>query len=157
MIWVFAGTFDPITRGHASLIQRASRCCTRLLVAVAAESNKQTLFSADERLNMVQEALPEGVEALLFTGLLVPWAQQQGASVLVRGVRNSQDLVYEQHMAAINAHLGLETIWLPSLSQEALISSTLVKELARLEADLTPFVHSSVAKHLRKKLKNEVY
>lgn len=147
-IWLFAGTFDPITKGHEALIARASRLCDWLYVAVAAEPNKKTLFSPDQRLAMVQELLPSNCEALLFNGLLKNTAEQFGVQALVRGIRNHQDYDYEENLAQLNGHLGLETIWLHSYPQEKMISSSAVKELARLGGNFQPFVSPIVEEYL---------
>lgn len=155
-IWVFAGTFDPITRGHEALIARARPLCDRLIVAVAAHTNKQTLLDGPERLALVQQVLGPTVEARLFSGLLARFCRDQGARTLVRGLRNPVDFAYEQQLAEVNGHLGIETVFLNGRATELVISSSLVKELARLGGDFSPFVSGPVVEKISQKILNHL-
>ncbi len=155
-IWVFPGTFDPITRGHEALIQRARQLCDRLIIAVVEEQpHKQHLFSAAERLALVRRVCGGGnCQAELFSGLLAHFCRASGAVAIVRGLRNHNDFFYEQNLAEINGHLGLETVFLNARASESLISSSMVKELARLGGDYAPYVSVPVAEKIRQTLFN---
>ena len=151
---IYAGTFDPITLGHADLIGRASKMFDRLIVAVAGGVGKRTMFSVDERLEMVRETVAgwPNVEVYLLQGLLVGMAESVGASVLVRGLRAYSDFEYEFQMALTNRKLSpdVETIFLMPKETLSYISSSLVREIARNGGDARGFVPASVVDHLRK-------
>jgi pantetheine-phosphate adenylyltransferase len=153
---VFAGTFDPLTLGHLDLIQRGARLFPRLVVCVSAEG-RTTLFSAEERRAFVQQAVVglEHVEVVSFRGLLVEEARRHGARVLLRGVRGGKDLDAELPMAFANRQLdpGLDTLFLTPTPAYAQVSSSLVREVAALGGDASPWVPSAVAAALRKRLR----
>lgn len=154
-IWVFPGTFDPITRGHEALIRRARQLCDELIIAVVAEQpQKNHLFSAAERLALVQQVCGASCRAELFSGLLANFCRSRGAVAIVRGLRNHNDFFYEQNLAEINGHLGLETVFLNARASESLISSSMVKELARLGGDYSPYVSVPVAEKISQTLFN---
>ncbi len=151
---VFAGSFDPVTRGHVDLVRRAAALVDRVVVAVAVNSGKQPLFSLDERVALVRGALDaEGVAADVaqLDGLLVAFARGVGARVLVRGVRGVADFEYEQQMARMNRHLApeIDTAFLSPAPELAWVSSTLVREVSRLgervDALVTPNVAAALA------------
>ncbi len=151
---VFAGTFDPLTRGHLDLITRGARVFERLVVCVAAEG-RSTLFGPEERLRLVRDSL-EGlanVTATLFRGLLVEEARRQGASVLLRGIRGAKDLESELPMAFANRSLApdLETLFLSPGPGLTLVSSSLVREVAALGGDPSAWVPPAVAEALRRR------
>jgi len=145
---VYPGTFDPITNGHSDLIERASRLCDRVVVAVAANPTKEPVFSLDERVAMASEVLAHlsNVEVRGFDTLLIHFVREQGASVIVRGLRAVSDFEYEFQLAGMNRRLApdVETLFLTPGEQFAYISSSLVREIAVLGGDVTPFVHESV-------------
>jgi pantetheine-phosphate adenylyltransferase len=153
-IALYPGSFDPPTRGHEDLVRRSLKLCDRLIVAVARNSTKQPLFSVEERLALLREAVgPEPrVSFETFDGLLVDFARANGASMIVRGLRAVSDFEYEFQMALMNRHLHheLETVFLVPSVDITYLSSSLVREVARYGGDLGPLVHPSVAAALRR-------
>ncbi|QDV08298.1 Phosphopantetheine adenylyltransferase [Planctomycetes bacterium Poly30] len=145
---VFPGTFDPVTFGHLDLIQRAARLFDRLTVIVAAHHDKRHVLSVEERLELLRGATAglEHVDIVALDGLLVNGARSLGATAIVRGIRSAADLEYERQLALTNRAMAsdIETVLLLSSSQHAHVSSTLVRQIARLGGDLTPFVPPSV-------------
>ena len=155
-IAVFAGTFDPITLGHEQLLRRAAHLFGRVVVGVAAAHHKKTLFSLDERLEMVNASfaqLPQ-ISAAPFQGLLVDFAQAHGAIAIVRGVRGSVDFDYEAQLAGMNRRLAphLETVLLTPNDDTQHISSTLVREIAMLGGAFEQFVSPHVALRVGEKV-----
>jgi len=153
---IYPGTFDPITLGHADLIARASQLFGRVVVAVAASPGKQPVFTLDERLAMARRALADlsGVEICPFEGLLVELARQKQARVILRGLRAVSDFDYEFQLAGMNRKLApdVETLFLTPAEQYANISSSLVREIAALGGDVSPFVHDDIAAELARKM-----
>lgn len=153
---VFAGSFDPPTRGHVDLVRRAAALFDRVTVAVAVNSGKQPLFTLDERVALVRGALvDEGVwaEVARLDGLLVAFARGVGATVLVRGVRSVADFEYEQQMARMNRYIApeLDTVFLSPAPEFAWVSSTLVREVSRLGESVATLVTPNVEAALRAK------
>ncbi|WP_334134221.1 pantetheine-phosphate adenylyltransferase [Tepidimonas sp.] len=152
-IGVYSGTFDPITLGHEDVIRRAATLFDRLIVAVAVAHHKRTLFDLPQRLDMVAEALADcpGVDVLPFDGLIMDFCRAHGAQAVVRGIRNVTDFDYEAQMAAMNAKLlpTVQTVFLLPQPQWQCISSTLVREIAKLGGDVTQMVSPGVAQRLR--------
>jgi pantetheine-phosphate adenylyltransferase len=148
---VYAGTFDPVTLGHLDLVRRAAALFQRVVVCVS-EEGRSTLFPAAERLAFVKEAVKDlaNVEAVLFRGLLVTEARRHGARVLLRGVRGGKDLDAEMPMAVANRSLApeIETLLLPAATGLALVSSSLVREVAALGGDASAWVPPIVASAL---------
>ena len=146
---VYPGTFDPITLGHQDLARRASRLFDRVILAVADSRAKKPFFTLDERLEMARQVLGDlrNVEIVGFTGLLIDFARQHNARVVVRGLRAVSDFEYEFQLASMNRHLipNCETLFLTPAEQHSFLSSTLVREIARLGGDVSPFVHPEVA------------
>ncbi len=150
------GTFDPITNGHIDVITRAAQLFDEVIVAVARSEGKHPLFSLDERVALAREAtshLPN-VRVEPFSGLLVDFAQQMDASVLVKGLRAITDFEYEFQMTALNYQLDseLETIFIMSPPEYMYLSSSIVRELASFNADCSAFVPDCVRTALREKL-----
>ena len=161
-IAILPGSFDPLTNGHVDLIRRAARLFDRVVVAVLVNPDKQSLFTADERVAMIGEVcivLPESdrIAAESFTGLLVHYASSKGACAIVRGLRSGVDLDYERPMASMNAHLapGIDTVFLPSADRYAHISSRLVREVASygvaVDHLVPPLVAARLSAHLSAK------
>ena len=152
---LYAGSFDPLTRGHEDLIKRALSLADRVVVAVAINVNKQALFSTDERVRFLLAAFGSEarVEVRTFTGLLVDFARDVGATVNIRGVRSVSDFEIEMQMALMNRHLNaeLETVFLAPSRDTTFISSSLVREVARFGGDISAFVHPVVADALAKR------
>jgi pantetheine-phosphate adenylyltransferase len=153
---VYAGSFDPITRGHEDLMRRSLGFVDRLVVAVAAANSiKQPLFTLDERMEMIRTTTADEprIEVHPFTGLLVDFAAARGAGMLIRGLRAVSDFEYEFQMALMNRHLSgrLETVFMvPSLDM-TYISSSIVREVARYHGNVEGLVHPAVAVALRRK------
>ena len=153
---IYAGSFDPITRGHEDLVRRTLEFVDRLIVAVANNSSKQPLFSIDERVELIRSALDgEGrVEVRSFSGLLVDFAVSEGANLLIRGLRAVSDFEYEYQMALMNRHLSpkLETVFMIPSLDTTYISASLVREVARYGGDVSTLVHPVIAAALRTKI-----
>ena len=153
---VYAGSFDPITRGHEDLIKRSLQFVDRIVVAVATNVSKQPLFTLEERVAFVRAAIgdDERVDVQQFNGLLVDFARSVGASLIIRGLRAVSDFEYEFQMALMNRHLapGLETVFMVPSLDTTYISSSLVREVARFRGDVTDLVHPDVAEALRVRL-----
>lgn len=150
---VYPGTFDPITNGHADLVQRAARLFGRVIVAVAANPGKAPAFPLPQRVNLTQAAL-EGlpnVEVCSFDSLLVDFMHQHGAQVILRGLRAVSDFEYEFQLASMNRALApdIETVFLTPAEQYAFVSSSLVREVAGLGGDVSHFVHPNVVAALQ--------
>lgn len=154
-IAIYAGSFDPITRGHEDLMLRSLAFADRLIVAVARNVSKTPVFSVDERVSLIRAALAgqDRVEVRSFDGLLVDFARSVNARVLIRGLRAVSDFEYEYQMALMNRHLapGLETIFMVPSLETTYISASLVREVARFGGDVSQLVHSDVAAALRAK------
>jgi pantetheine-phosphate adenylyltransferase len=154
---VYPGTFDPITNGHSDLVQRAARLFDKVIVAVAASPSKRPTFSVDERVAMVTEVLAnlDNVQVCSFDTLLVEFVRQQKAQAIVRGLRAVSDFEYEFQLAGMNRHLAeeIETLFLTPAERYAYISSSLVREVALLGGDVSPFVHESVGAALSNRMR----
>lgn len=150
---VYPGTFDPITCGHYDLIQRAARFYDRLVIAVADNRNKQSLFSQAERIELAKgmvASLPN-VEVVGVTGLLVDFVRKLDGHVLLRGLRAVSDFEYEFQLASMNRKLApeIETMFMTPAEQYAFISSSLVREISALGGDVSEFVDVNVAQALK--------
>ena len=154
-IAIYAGSFDPITRGHEDLVMRSLEFVDRLVVAVATNVAKQPLFTADERVELIRAALNREprVEVRQFSGLLVDLAREVGARLLIRGLRAVSDFEYEYQMALMNRHLsaGLETVFMVPSLDTTYISASLVREVARFGGEVGDLVHPAVAAALHAK------
>ncbi len=152
---VYPGTFDPITNGHRDIIARASALFERIVVAVAGNPGKQPVFGLEERVTLARAVLADlrNVEVLEFDTLLVDFAREIGASVILRGLRAVSDFEYEFQLAGMNRRLApdLETLFLTPAEQYTYISSSLVREISALGGDVKDFVHPVVAAALQKK------
>lgn len=153
---VFPGTFDPITLGHQDLIGRSARLFSKVIVAVAVAHHKKTMFTLEERLSAVREALEPwpNVQVEPFTGLVTEFAMAYGAQAMVRGVRSVADFDYEAQLAGMNRALKphIDTVLLTPDARFQFISSTLVREIAMLQGDVTGFVDPAVHARLLDKL-----
>jgi pantetheine-phosphate adenylyltransferase len=154
-IAIYAGSFDPITRGHEDLMVRSLEFVDRLVVAVATNVAKQPLFTSDERVALIREAMaPEPrIDVRHFSGLLVDFARDVGAKLLIRGLRAVSDFEYEYQMALMNRHLSprLETVFMVPSLDTTYISASMVREVARFQGDIGGLVHPVVERALRAK------
>ena len=158
-IGVYPGTFDPVTNGHLDIIRRAVKLVDRLVIGVAVNRNKGPMFSLDERVEMMmREAAPYAgateIVALPYETLLMSFAQEVGASIIVRGLRAVADFEYEFQMTAMNQQLNreIETVFLMADPRHQAIASRLVKEIAILGGNIDSFVPPAVAERLRQKV-----
>jgi pantetheine-phosphate adenylyltransferase len=153
---VYAGSFDPITRGHEDLIKRSLQFVDRIVVAVATNVSKQPLFTLEERVAFIRSAVGDDdrVDVRQFNGLLVDFARSVSASLIIRGLRAVSDFEYEYQMALMNRHLapGLETVFMVPSLDTTYISSSLVREVARFRGNVSDLVHPKVAEALRVRL-----
>jgi pantetheine-phosphate adenylyltransferase len=156
---IYPGTFDPITNGHLDLIARASRLYHKVVVAVAVNRGKAPLFSLDERVDLVRAVTSEfaNVSVIGFGNLLVECAKQQGANVILRGLRAVSDFEYEFQLAGMNRRLApdLETVFLTPAEQYEFISSSMIREIAQLNGDVSCFVPDLVHQRLIGKFRGE--
>ncbi len=159
---LFPGTFDPVTNGHSDLIGRAVKLVDRLVLGVAINAEKKPLFSLEERVEMVSEEaarFSENCEVLVrpMTGLLMHFAEEVGATAIIRGLRAVSDFEYEFQMVGMNQRLNseIETMFLMADPLHQPIASRLVKEICKLGGDIRPFVSPKVAALLEKKYKNK--
>jgi len=160
-IGIYPGTFDPITNGHADIIGRAARLLDKLVVGVAINPGKGPIFTIDERVELVREeikylgnAADDRIEVRPFAGLLIDFARDVDATVIIRGLRAVSDFDYEFQMASMNAKMAedIETVCLMASDKYHFIASSLVKEIARLDGDITQFVSPRVAERLEERL-----
>lgn len=156
VIAVYPGTFDPLTRGHEDLVRRASGLFDKLVVGVADSKNKSPFFSLEERLSIAEEVLGHypNVEVKGFSGLLKEFVRENGARVIVRGLRAVSDFEYEFQMAGMNRYLlpDVETMFLTPSDQYQFISGTIVREIAQFRGDVSKFVFPSVERWLKEKI-----
>lgn len=152
---IYPGSFDPITAGHLDVIHRAARLFDELIVAVAHNDLKKSMFTTEERMDLIREntASVGNIRVASFDGLLVEFARRENAAAVVRGLRAVSDFEFEFQMALMNRKLepGIETIFLTPREEYTYLSSRIVKEIARLGGNVEAFVPSSVARALREK------
>ncbi len=154
---IYPGTFDPVTNGHIDIIARAAKLYYKVIVAVAVNRNKAPLFTIDQRVELLQKVTGEfeNVNIIGFDNLLVDCAKQQGANVILRGLRAISDFEYEFQLAGMNRRLSpeLETMFLTPAEQYEFISSSMIKEIARLGGNVSEFVPDIVQQQLIEKFK----
>lgn len=155
---VYPGTFDPISYGHVDLVERADKLFDKVIVAISTGSNKQTLFDESERLTIAQKVLKpyKNVSVMRFDGLLVDFVEKVGAKVVIRGLRAVSDFEYEFQMAAINRRLktDIETVFLTPDERYTCLSSTMIREVARIDPmRVKTFVSPIVLEALKAKMK----
>ncbi len=156
IIAFYPGTFDPITNGHTDLVRRACRIFDSVVIAVAANPEKQPMFTLDERVALAREVLSDvkGVKITGFDNLLVDCVREHGAQVILRGLRAVSDFEYEFQMAGMNRRLAddIETVFMTSSERDTFISASLVKQIATLGGDVAEFVDTRVVAALAKKM-----
>ncbi len=152
---IYPGTFDPITNGHTDLIERASRMFDHIVVAIAESPHKKPLLELEQRCQLAREVLSHipNIEVVGFNILLARFAKEQNAQVILRGLRAVSDFEYEFQLANMNRALApeLESIFLTPDEKHSYISSTLIREISRLEGDVSKFVHPLVEKAIIEK------
>lgn len=156
---IYPGTFDPLTNGHVDIACRAARLFDTLIIAIAESPSKAPVFSLEQRIELAHITLEElaqtNIQIVGFSGLLADFVRQHQAQVIVRGLRAVSDFEYEFQMAGMNRHLipDVETIFLTPATQYSYISSSLVREIARLGGKIDEFVHPKVFAALQEKLR----
>ena len=153
-IAVYPGSFDPVTKGHEDLIRRSLEFVDQLIVAVAVNAAKQPLFSLEERVALLKQAVPDKrVDVQSFEGLLAEFSKKIGARVIIRGLRAVSDFEYEFQMALMNRNLApeIETVFLVPAFDLTFVSSSLVREVARFGGDVSQLVHPAVQQALKRK------
>jgi len=154
---IYPGSFDPLTNGHLDVVERASKLFDRVIVAVAANADKQPMFTQSERKRQITAAIKSqtNVEVASFKGLLVDFADQHRAQAIIRGLRAVSDFEFEFQLALMNRKLNeeIETIFMMPRESYTFLSSRLVKEIAGLGGDISSFVPPNVERALRRKLK----
>jgi len=157
---LYAGSFDPVTNGHLDVVRHAVGLADKLVIAIGVHPGKAPLFSADERLAMLQDTCGPLAKAakcelacVTFTGLVIEEAKRQGATLLIRGLRDGTDLDYEMQMAGMNDAMapGVQTVFLPASPLVRPITATLVRQIAGMGGDVSAFVPASVAALLKTK------
>lgn len=155
-IVIYPGTFDPITLGHTDIVSRAAPMFERLIVAVAGSTAKNTVFSVDERVSLASEVLSEypNVEVARFDGLMVDFAREHDATIILRGLRAVTDFEYEFQLAGMNRKLypKADTVFMPTSEQFTYISSSLVREIASLGGNVSEFVHPHICDALNERI-----
>lgn len=150
---MYPGTFDPLTRGHEEIVRRAAGVFGRVVVAVASGSSKKPLFDLDTRIELIGKVLADvkEVEVTGYEGLTVDFARDNNLGVIVRGLRAVSDFEYEFQLATMNRHLeaGVETVFLTPTEEFMFVSSSLVREIAKMGGDVSGFVHPVVNEALR--------
>src|SRR5687767_1095160 len=156
-IAVYPGSFDPVTRGHLDIVQRACRMFDHVIVAVSTNMAKQHTFSISERMQMLEECLRDNPRADVdtFSGLLAEYLKAKNARVIIRGIRAVTDMEYEFQMASMNRHLfpDVETVFLMPDERFAYLSSSIVKEVSRMGARVDDFLPTPASRMLRRKFK----
>ena len=153
---IYPGSFDPVTLGHLDIIERTSKMFDRVIIGVLNNKSKSPLFSVEERVNMLKEvtsSLPN-VEAQSFEGLLIDFVRKNDARVIVRGLRAITDFEYELQMAQTNRVIApeVDTIFLTTNLRYSYLSSSIVKEIAEFDGEISAFLHPAVAEKVREKL-----
>ena len=154
---VFAGSFDPPTNGHLDIIQRTSKLFDEIDVLISVNPEKKYMFSEEERLALLTELVKDykNVQVHIWKGLIVNYAKDNGANVLIRGIRSTNDFAYEFDLAHMNQNLnpGIETLFVPTKEKYAIVKSSSIKELAMFGGDISRMVPKIVETALKKKLK----
>ncbi len=153
---IYPGSFDPVTRGHIDLVERASRLFDEVVVAVADSKSKKTLFTLEERVDLIQKTTEHvtDVSVVGFTGLLIDFARQMNTNIVIRGLRAVSDFEYEFQLSWMNRQLepDIETLFFAPAENYAFVSASLVKEIAQFGGNVSKFVHPEVNKALMNKL-----
>jgi pantetheine-phosphate adenylyltransferase len=158
---LYPGTFDPLTNGHTDILEAAFCLCDTLIVAIGVHPSKEPMLSVDDRLDLIEtvaaplaQAAEVTIEACTFDNLVVDFAREVGATLLIRGLRDGTDLDYEMQMAGMNGTMApwLQTVFLPARPEARHITATLVRQIAAMGGDIAPFVPAAVAERIRTRL-----
>ncbi len=153
---IYPGSFDPVTRGHLDLVERALPLFDHLTVAVAVNRHKQSTFTPDERVELLREVMPNDrrLSVVGFHGLVVDFCREQGIGAILRGVRTVSDFEYEYQMALTNRHLRpeVESVFVMPSNEYSYVSSSLIKDIVKAGGNVTHFLHPSVEQKLRERL-----
>lgn len=152
---LFPGSFDPFTNGHLDIVTRAAAIFDEVVIGVGVNTNKKAMFSDDEKIEMITEATAHlnNVSVVLMSGLTAEFAKSISAQFLVRGVRNEQDFLYERNISEMNNRLtGIETVFLMTSPHNQMLSSSLIKEVAKAGGAVTEFLPANIAAALTEKL-----
>jgi len=153
---IYPGTFDPVTRGHIDIVRRALKMFDSVVIGVADSPAKKPFFNLEERLDMLQTVFAddEKVQVRPFSGLLIDFARDCDAAIIVRGLRAISDFEYEVQLAGMNRSLApeIESVFLTAAQRYAFVSSSLVREIARLNGDVSEFLHPVILQRLTDKL-----
>lgn len=161
-IAIYAGSFDPLTNGHLDVLKGALAVADEIIVAIGIQPGKTPLFGFDERVGLIEEvaksdlgAVEGGLRIISFSGLLIDAARANGATIMIRGLRDGTDLDYEMQMAGMNETMApeLQTVFIPASPSVRTITATLVRQIAAMGGDIRPFVPAAVAKALAAKFK----
>jgi pantetheine-phosphate adenylyltransferase len=153
---IYPGTFDPVTRGHIDICQRALKMFDQVVIGVADSLAKQPFFDIDERFDMLQTVFADNDRILVrpFSGLLIDFARECDAEIIIRGLRAISDFEYEVQLSGMNRSLApeIETVFLTAAQRYAFVSSSLVREIARLNGDVSEFLHPETLRRLTAKI-----
>lgn len=153
---IYPGTFDPLTNGHYDVAKRACIMFDELIIGVAASTNKSPFFTLEERVELAQEVVADlpNVQVRSFTGLLVEFAKEAESQVIIRGLRAISDFEYEVQIAGVNRHLSpsIETVFIAASQDFTFLSSSIVREIAKLRGDVSSFIHPAVLQAFAAKL-----
>ncbi|MDD2370521.1 MAG: pantetheine-phosphate adenylyltransferase [Firmicutes bacterium] len=152
-IGIYPGTFDPVTNGHLDILTRASKLFDKIIVGVAVDSDKNTLFDINERVGFMKDAVKDipNIEVESFSGLLMHFTESKGAKVIIRGLRAVSDFEYEFQLALMNKNLNdtVETIFLTTSSEYTFLSSTIIKSVVKLDGEINGLVPKKVEEALK--------
>ena len=152
-IGIYPGTFDPVTNGHLDILRRVSKMFDKIVVGVAVDSDKNTLFNIDERVEFMKDAVKDisNIEVEAFSGLLMHFTESKGAKIIIRGLRAVSDFEYEFQLALMNKNLNdsVETIFLTTSSEYTFLSSTIIKSVVKLKGEIKGLVPEKVEKALQ--------
>lgn len=156
-IFVYPGSFDPVTNGHLDIINRAAKICDKLIVIVSVNTAKSPAFTVEERMELLRLSVGEreNIEITSFSGLLVDFMREVKARTIIKGLRAVSDFEYEMQMALLNHHLNndIDTLFMMTSIENSFLSSSAVKDLARYGADISDFVPKQIADIIIKKLR----
>ena len=159
MIAVYPGTFDPFTNGHLDLLNRSKKIFNQVIIAVAVDTQKKTLFSTQQRLALAKQSISkhDNIKVMMFDGLLIDFAKKINAKVIIRGLRAVSDFEYEFQLATMNHNLSsdIETMFLTPAEEYSFLSSSMIKDVVRLGGDASKYLHPAVFDALRQKFSLE--